>query len=64
MLRKLARRYLEGEEIQSLGQTPRIRLDGLHAKIAALRDANDEGFSRSELLKEVAQIEIEEEETR
>lgn len=61
MLRKLARRYLDGEEVYKLGEDTAARLRGLRAMQRALEDAFDAGYDENDLMNEVAQTKLEEE---
>lgn len=64
MIRRLARRYRDGEEMEALGQTGRLRYDGRMDRLRAVSDALASGITENELFDEVAQIDVEEDDVQ
>lgn len=63
-LRRLAHRYRDGEDLKANGTNTLHRHHGSAAMIEAMRAAIALGYSRDDLLDEVAQIDVEEDDVR
>lgn len=64
LLWRIARRYRDGEELETLGDGALIRFEGLRRKVEARKEAIDAGYTNQELYDMVAQIDVEEDHVR
>lgn len=58
-LRRLAKKYMDGEELRYAGKGAMARAEGLSAQMNARKEARALGYTLSDVLDEVAQIEVE-----